>query len=258
MGCGEVDMLRCRVHELRSVPNLIHVVVEADVDHQGNPKPFRFADHIGEFDPDRVRFVWATGLPDSPNAWHREHAQREFVRDAMFDAESGDVVLHGDIDEIPTATFAANVKPRGFVVAQMRFHPFAVDWQHPDDWCGTVAGRYQDITSFATMRDARMTARPIPRSGWHLSWVGGTDYALSKLSSCAHSEIREWTEAPITKGDLWRHGYHVDGQRLTAVDVDTSWPEWVRSDACPPEWFRPRDAPRVALDLKPGAIVKFA
>lgn len=258
MGSNELDMLRCRIHELRRIPNLVHVLVEADVDHQGHPKPYHFTDSgiAGEYG-DRLRIIRATGLPDSPDPWDREHAQREWVRHGLGDAQPDDVILHGDIDEIPTVAFAANVRPRGFVVAGQRFHPFAVDWLHPQIWPGTVAAPAARVTSFARMRDTRLTARIIPGSGWHFSWVGGVDYATAKLESFCHPEIAEWSRGPLTSGDLWAHGYHVDGTRLDPVDVDRTWPEWVRAGLCPQVWFRPR-VERRDLNITAGRIVKTA
>lgn len=251
-------MLRCRIHELRRIPNLIHVLVEADVDHQGHPKPYHFTDSgIGDEYGDRLRIIRATDLPDSPDPWDREHAQREWTWQALQDADPCDVVLHGDIDEIPTAAFAANVRSRGFVVAGQRFHPFAVDWLHPQLWPGTVAGELQRITSFARMRDARLTGQIIPGSGWHFSWVGGVDYATAKLGSFAHPEVKAWAGEPLRNGDLWAHGYHVDGTRLEAVDVDRTWPEWIRDRLCPADWFRP-DIERRDLNITAGPIVKTA
>lgn len=257
MGSQELDMLRCRIHELRRIPNLVHVLVEADVDHQGNPKPYYFTESgIADEYGDRLRIVRATGLPTSPDPWSREHAQREWVREGILDADPGDVILHGDIDEIPTAVFAAHVRPRGFVVAGQRFHPFAVDWQHPQTWPGTVAALVGKVSSFARMRDARLTAEIIPGSGWHFSWVGGVEYATEKLAAFAHPEVRAWAGAPLSNGDLWAHGYHVDGTRLDPVDVDRTWPEWVRTDLCPAVWFRPRNIERQVLDFRAGQIVK--
>src|SRR5688572_27564099 len=112
----ELDMIECRLTELENIPNLTHVFVEADVDHQDHPKPYHLTENIERFDQwkDRLVVVRASGLPtasENPDPWAREHAQREFVREAFTDAEPDDVILHGDLDEIPRDVFARNVRP---------------------------------------------------------------------------------------------------------------------------------------------------
>lgn len=259
MACAELDMLECRLTELESVPNLVHVLVEADTDHQGHPKPYHFTENADRFAPwaDRLRIVQATDLPDSPDAWDREHAQREWTAEGLHDAAPDDVILHGDIDEIPTSTFVRAVQPRGVVVTGMAFHPFAVDWLHPDEWPGTVATRVRDISTFAALRDARLLSRNvIHRSGWHFSWVGGYEYTQTKLDTFCHPEIMEWSEQHFTDNDFYTHGYHVDGKRLEALTVDNTWPTYIADRRCPGDWFRP-DTPRKDLTITAGKIVKM-
>lgn len=258
MAAGELDMLECRLVELQDVPDLMHVIVEADTDHQGHPKPYHITENLDRFAAwsERIRIVRATDLPDSPDAWDREHAQREWTSQGLTDADPDDVVLHGDLDEIPTVTFTRHVKPRGFVVAGQTFHPFAVDWQHPAMWPGTVAARTRDIGTFTAMRDARLRASVIPRSGWHFSWVGGHQYTLDKTNTFCHPEVMQWAAEPLAANDFYRHGYHVDGARLDAVEVDRWWPRWIQDRKCPDDWFRPRDVERRTLNVGAGQILK--
>jgi hypothetical protein len=251
---GEADMLECRLVELAPVPDLIHVLVEADVTHGGNtPKPYRFDEQQDRFEPwaDRIRYVRATGLTDSPDAWDREHAQREFAWEALHDADPDDIVLHGDIDEIPTVEAATYVNPRGFVVFMQRMHPFAVDWLHPDWWPGTVAGRVRDVGSFAAMRDARLTRlQRLPDAGWHFSWVGDEKARARKIDSFCHPEIRSTWEPRLE--DCYSSGLHVDGQPLAPVVVDEDWPRWILERRCPQSWFRPAvSTPRPVVEAPP-------
>ncbi len=132
----EVDLLECRLTELQDVPDLVHVIIEADVTHGGNrPREFVYPDHRARFEPwaERIVYVQATDLPDGPDAWDREHAQREWGWQALraWDAQPDDIVLHGDLDEIPDPLAARWVKPRGVVRFRQRLYSFAVDWLHP-------------------------------------------------------------------------------------------------------------------------------
>lgn len=266
MGSQELDMLECRLVELERIPDLVHVLVEADVDHQGHPKPYHFTENLDRFArwADRLRIVRATGLPRAdvdPDPWSRERAQREHARAAMGDAAPQDIVLHGDIDEIPTVqwVWAVATSPDDRVhIAMQRFHPFAVDWLHPQPWPGTVAVRWGRVESLAEVRDIRLIgyqpdhqAQPT-NGGWHFSWVGGRDYALDKLGSFCHPEIADWCAAGLAEDRFYEAGWHVDGTRLAPVTVDHTWPRWIREGHAPAAWFRRTEGSD--LDIEPGAI----
>src|SRR5690606_33433177 len=138
--------------------------------------------------------VWATGLPtidEAPDPWAREHAQREFAAAGLKGAQPDDVVFHGDVDEIPTALAARNIRPQGFVSFEQRGHFWAVDWLYPQPWRGTVASRAANVRSFGEMRDARNFAKALPMGGWHLSWLGGAEAALKKVGSFCHPEVED-------------------------------------------------------------------
>lgn len=241
---SDLDMLECRLYELESVPDLVHVIVEADVTHGGNqPKPWHYAEHSQRFDAwsERIVYVQATDLPDDPDPWTREHAQREWTW-AGLDRHGwnpDDIVLHGDIDEIPNALAAEWVKPhRRVVVLEQRFHPFAVDWQHPHPWRGTAITTLGKVNSFARLRDyrRRRDVMVFPDAGWHFSWVGAN--RSKKLQHVCHTEIIDpWT--PLIE-DCYQAGLHVDGTPLEPVELDDTWPEWIYHRRCPSSWFRPR------------------
>lgn len=254
----ELDMLTCRLVELESVPDLYHVVVEADMTHQGVAKPSHLCDNWSRFEPwhDRIIRVWATGLPLAkpgqqtavmsngdltnvdPDPWAREHGQREHTWRGLTDASPDDVILHGDLDEIPTALVVRNTRPPGFVAYDQSFHPFAVDWLHPQRWRGTVAARLNRITSFGEMRDMRNFAPFIPNAGWHFSWVGGNEYGKRKLDSFCHPEIAERTREGLEQDAFYREGWHVDGTKLQPIDGHRL-PKWVRDGHAPRDWWRP-------------------
>jgi len=248
----ELEMLECRLYELQDIPNLVHVIVEANVDHQDHPKPFHVTENLDRFEQwaDRLHIVKAKGLPPrtfDPDPWAREHAQREYVRFGLeeLNARPDDLVLHGDVDEIPNPLVVRNLRPQGFVSLEQRGHFFSVDWLYPLPWYGTVAGRVKDIQSFGAMRDMRNIVRKIPNGGWHLSWMPVGDRtseetAREKLKTFCHPEVTERVlmglEIDAFRGDGW----HVDGQQMTPVEVDRTWPRWIYERKCPESWFRSR------------------
>lgn len=239
----ELDLVECRLMELEDVPNLVHVMVEADVTHQGRPKPYHLSENSDRFNKwaERVIIVRATNLPtvaDAPDAWAREQAQREHCAAGLIEGgvESGDVVLHGDLDEIPRSLVVRNLHPRGMVALEMTGLFWSCRWRYPYPWLGTVATTAGRVTSFNAMRDARNTAPRIPDAGWHLSWLGGADRARTKLASFCHPEVAARVDEGINNGRFLNEGWHVDGAQMTRCEVDDTYPRYVRDELCPASW----------------------
>lgn len=238
----ELDMLECRLTELEDVQGLKHVVIESEVTHQDKPKPSYLRDNWSRFERwcDRIIPVWATDLPtmaDNPDPWAREIAQREWAREGLKDAESHDVVLHGDVDEIPTAVVARNIKPRDrYIALEQRGHFWSLRWLYPIPWCGTVAAEAGRITSFGAMRDQRNTAMKIQAAGWHLSWLGGQARALKKVDSFCHPEVEDRIRNGLTSDQFLTDGVHVDGVKMIRCQINESFPKWVRDGKHPKDW----------------------
>lgn len=238
----ELDMLECRLTELECIDNLRHVIVEANVTHQDKPKPSHLKDNWSRFERwhDRIIHVWATGLPtltENPDPWAREIAQREWCAQGLVEAESSDVVLHGDLDEIPTAVAARNVRPRDrYIAFEQRGHFWSLRWLYPQPWMGTVAAEAGRIKSFGAMRDQRNTAMRIPAAGWHLSWLGGRDRALKKVGSFCHPEVEDRILNGLDEDRFLRDGIHVDGVKMIQCEVNGTFPRWILDGKHPKSW----------------------
>ena len=253
----ELLLLECRLTELYDTVDAF-IVVEARVDHQDHPKPLHYLDHQDEFAAwkDKIVYVVAEALPTAAEnswQWAREHAQREWIFAGLEElgAEPDDIIMQSDADEIPTALVARNVRPQRnqLIAFHQRGHFWAIDWQYPDPpgWNGTVATRVETLAKlarpscgpFTAMRDMRNSSPQIPNAGWHASWLGGLDSAMTKVGSFCHPEVEE----RIVKGAerFYREGIHVDGQKMLPVDVDKTWPRWMQDPAnVPASWLRPR------------------
>ena len=245
----ELDMLECRLIELAEVVDYF-IAVEADVDHQDHPKPYWLTENENRFKPwqKQLRIVRAKGMPtakEAPDPWMREHAQREFVQEALgkLETNSDTIILHGDVDEIPTISAIQKVcelHPSELLVFSQKLYCFAVDWLYPNHWLGTAASMLNGVKNFNHMRDTRGTAPSIPNGGWHLSWLGGNEAQKKKLATTPHLEIISRTTELIAKDTLYQKGMHVDGTQLIPVDVDQTWPKWIAEKRCPSNWLRPR------------------
>lgn len=236
----ELDLLECRLTELADHVDFF-VLVEAPKSHQNKPKPLHYAENADRFArwADQIIHVVADDLPDDPDPWSREHAQREAIRIGLerADVRPDDLIFQSDADEIPRTDFIDLVNPAGFTVADMEFRCFAVDWHNPERWRGTCAAYYRNITTFTGMRDARLTTPDVvPFAGWHFTWVGTEVDMETKLDTFCHSEIKGYVGGRL--GEHRAVGMHVDGVVLQPCS-DDDYPTWIRERKCPVSWWRP-------------------
>ncbi len=243
---GELDLLECRLYELQDWP-VQHVVVEAPVTFTGNPKPLAYADNQERFAQwkDRITYV----VPDlqATDPWGREHESREWVRDGMGNAGPEDVVIHGDVDEIPMASALDAVSGvRSKSKFRSRCAVFAVDWELPWPWSAPSVARYSTIDSFTWLRE-HDSFTYLDAPAWHLSSIGGPDAIALKAKSFSHTEAAAMIQARNQAGELYEQGIFWGTQggaegrtQLIAREVDESWPRWIHEKRCPSIWFRPR------------------
>jgi beta-1,4-mannosyl-glycoprotein beta-1,4-N-acetylglucosaminyltransferase len=256
---GELEMLQCRLEELDSSPVYRHVIVEGTMDHIGNPKPLYFQEHREVFAPwlDKIIYVVADDMPtvaQQEDPWMREYAQREHLRDGLADAGLDDLVLVCDVDEIPSSA-ALSLHPEGMVALMMRLSMFAVDWVYREPTKVSIAGRYRDLLRMPLgwMRDngIRHTYPVVEDAGWHFTWLGGPEAITRKaLHGSCHAELTDMILDGNASEEWYQQGYTWHGadhyppdrraSRMEAVDVDETWPAYIRERRCPASWFRPR------------------
>lgn len=254
---AELLLLECRLTELYDVVDRF-MIVEAKVDHQDHPKDLNYLEHECRYAPwrDKITYVVAENMPslaENDWSWAREHAQRESIGLGLhaIDAQPDDIIMQSDADEIPRPLIVRNIRPQRneLIAFHQRGHFWAVDWDYPPGWNGTVACRVATLETlrrstcgpFAAMRDVRNSAPRIQNAGWHFSWLGGTREAwMQKVRSFCHPEVEERL---VKNADLYfSRGVHVDDVKMNPVEIDKAWPKWMQNlDNIPPAWLRPRD-----------------
>lgn len=242
----ELDVLYMALEELDGMADH-HVVSEAGVDFHGRAKPFYLSEEIGSKNnrfwrwKDRLTVVTSDTLPEHPNPWVREHAQRDAMMPVLRNmCAPTDTVLICDIDEIPTwpDVFNVNGRPIGL---HMRTTHSAVDWLWPGGAPGSVLAPWSAIegASLSTVRDGRPNYQVVNSSGWHFSWLGGPEKQHDKANVTCHLELSPEEFMILFSGQGYRDGHHV-GVDMVPVDVDETWPAFIYERRCPDSWFRPR------------------
>jgi hypothetical protein len=135
LAVDDLDALEARFRALEHIPEVTHVIAEAPVSHDGEPKPLHFWDNrAGRYAPWHGRWthvrVEAGELPDGdPGA--REAALRDYLAHGLT-GEPGDIILHGNVTDIPDpaavrALAAGTFAPPVMLGAVIARHCHAVD-----------------------------------------------------------------------------------------------------------------------------------
>jgi hypothetical protein len=267
----EPDLLECRLRELEGT-GTHHVIIEGDTTFQGKPKPFTLAEwpQVQRFRPWEDRITYVPITPDPATAgkqpgetWAREHSSRQAAGWGLRQAgvQAGDLVLHGDVDEIPSAEAIDSLRENVHWITpcklQLRFFMFAVDWEVPWRWHAPSVMRWGQLYNFTHLREAGWSDWPYCQpAGWHLTWLGGEQASREKVHAFSHDEAIQETEAGLdagrylTQGQWWKGSGREHETQFTAVEVDDSWPAWIADSwdpvhgeptgPAPAIWFRPR------------------
>jgi Glycosyltransferase family 17 len=198
----ELDLLEARFREFEDIPGVTHVIAESSVTHQGKPKPLHFQEsRYGRFAPWHGRWTHVAVFPEElPDAGpeQRKRALRDYLSHGLSGGD-GDIILHGNIDEIPAPDAVRKLAGSDLpVTLEMRLCAYRPGLVHPDAWHGTAACRYQDLPGFTALREGRHDFPVI--SG------AGTRMAMTRW--------REQEEYPDRKG-------------LHETPLDDSWPRMV-------------------------------
>ena len=244
----ELDMLEMRLHELQG-KTWATVIVEAPVTHRGDPKPLYYAENAKRFAKfhDRIIHVAAEGLESITEPWAREHAQRDQARKAFaWLAHPDDLILIADVDEIPSDKALAWRGDYGVAALRQRIFHSAVDWEYPQPLLTSVIARWKHVArrTLGEVRDSRYGLPVIEDAGWHFAWTGSQRRREEKLAyATCHLEMPAAEWEAIRSGATYERGeHHASDSQVKGVDVDETWPAWIRERKCPPNWFRPRAA----------------
>jgi hypothetical protein len=178
------------------------VVIEATRTHTGEPKPAYFAENASRWAQysGKIRHVVVHDMPEDASPWALERYQRSGVKRGLDGVRPTDIVMVGDVDEVPDPaviqTMKATLRQPARIV--MRHFIFAANFELPDAWTdGTMAARGNQLADprMAVLMgdpDALWTAENadvIPAAGCHLSFLGGQDAVAAKLRATPHQEF---------------------------------------------------------------------
>lgn len=238
----ELDLLEMRLYEMDSFVDKF-ILIESDVTFQGTEKPLYYSLNKERFKywNDKIIHVIAP-LPVTDNPWWREFAAREAAKEYINKFPQNTIVLHGDVDEIVSKDLGKNLNhiiDEHIYVIDHDFYSMAVDWKYPTTLTGTVIARNFSLKylSMVDMRHKRVSSKKL-KGGWHFTWLGGKEFIEKKAAAFSHTEDSVQNYIKLMGERLYTEGYHVLGEKLIPVVVDDSFPDYIKNNMCPKEWFR--------------------
>jgi len=233
----EHDMLECRLSEIGDVVDKI-IIVESATTFMGQPKAHGI--DLDRFYKWRDKIHYEIYEPDaSLRSWSAETEQRNHLFTALrqFAPEAEDIVTVADCDEIWSPNDIETLKTgwHGYMMKRLVMSAY---WRLSDEHT-MVAGPWGQRSGDAqSMRSARYKL-PELRSGWHVSWMGGPEWAANKMRSFSHQELM--VENPDAfMAENYRVGRSIRGEELIEVSMDDSWIPWISEGKAPLSWYRRR------------------
>lgn len=207
----ELDLLEIRLETLSSYVDYF-VLVEATQTFSGQPKPLYFSLNRKRFSKflDRIIPVTVDDLnqapiitnqapfnkielfQQNPAIWSKEFYQRNCLTRALVKSKDDDLILIGDVDEIPNPPTIKTVKfsPKPTIFEQ-DFYYYYLNCQSPENKINGTRGVYKKFLT--TPQEIRIqtakTSHVIKNGGWHFSYLGGFPQIINKIKSYSHQEL---------------------------------------------------------------------
>jgi beta-1,4-mannosyl-glycoprotein beta-1,4-N-acetylglucosaminyltransferase len=241
----ELDLLEMRLIEMNDFVD-VFILIESNLTFQGESKPLYYQENKDRFSKWSNKIISINApMPVTNNPWEREYASREALKMVINKFPANGIILHGDVDEIMSANMGNGlqyiIQGNDFYVLDQKLYSMAVDWLFTESWQGTMITRKHllDNISITDFRNKRIGAKKI-RDGWHFTWLGGSEFIERKARSFSHTEDEIQSYIRDMGIRLYTEGYHVRGEKLIPVDIDDTYPKYIRNNLCPKEWLRPR------------------
>lgn len=210
---NELDVLDIRLAELDSVVDR-WVIVECTKSHGCADKPLYFKDNLERYAKylHKITHIVVDDIPPMPErkedwAWAIERHQRDSIMRALTDCKDTDIILIGDVDEIPKAKIIRNyVKSGNQRLSCISLRPCYcfMNYEATEPW------NWLRILPYSIMKTMTpCQVRYIPNydliddliinkdetesvfGGWHYSFLGGIEKWIEKLENTAHQEYNK-------------------------------------------------------------------
>lgn len=239
--CHEFERLELRLQILSQVVDYF-VMTEATVTHSGTPKPLFFELNKERFKPwlGKIRNVIVEDMPLGPaDNYLRDRHQLDCVFRGVPPLQSSDVLIVGDLDEIPNPEVVTAYRPEMGIVGLKCYNSifyincenYQTPWYNPKIVSYGIAKRVSP--SGIRDYDAPLWGHFIQNGGWHFSYCGGSNSLRYKLKSYSHSSklSGKWLDDDFIKWamkDPEKRAPELTGVPVRIRKIDNTFPMYVR------------------------------
>ena len=207
---NETDLLEIRFNILNDHVDYF-VIIESFETFTGlKKKPFFNIEKFPKFKNKIIHGV-INKFPNNHTAWQNESYQRNYISKLLDSANSEDVIMISDLDEIPDLT---NINlfdyEEKLIVFEQRLFLYKLNYGEVNpSWHGTKCIKKKYFTTPQQIRELKThkkysfyridkkyfskkyedSFRVIRNGGWHFSWLGSVDFIQDKLKSFSHTEM---------------------------------------------------------------------
>lgn len=202
---NELDLLEIRLNELSDKVDKF-VLVEAKKTFTKIDKPLYFNENKAKFKKFLHKinhiivedFNEKINIPDwinnsnvfskNKNIWKNEIIQRNSILKGLEKCKKDDIVLIGDIDEIPNLELIKQIKDKNIIYGfEQNLFYYYLNNISETKWIGTKAVFFK---SLSTPQEIRMSNsfKKVKNGGWHFSFLGGASTIKEKIKSFSHQE----------------------------------------------------------------------
>ena len=173
--------------------------------------------------------------------WGREFFQRESIHRGHLKCEDDDLILFGDMDEIPNPEILENLiknyqYDKTYVFEQKMYY-YYIDLFKEDRWRGTILTSYRFLKD-KPLNDLRLQGRnsisgiypfeTLENAGWHFSYMGGADRVIFKIESGGHQELNNFHIKSNVRSNIEnKRDIFFRGCNMQKVEIDQSYPKWI-------------------------------
>lgn len=208
---NELEMLKIRLNILSKYVDYF-VIVESTHTHSGKPKKLYFKENKNKFKKflNQIVYIVVDDLNNAPIitdkppydkielfqlnplTWSREFYQRNCITRGLINAKDSDLILIGDIDEIPKPEKIKLVKysqkPTCF---EQDFYYYFLNCLSSEKWRKGTKGIYKKfLTTPQEIRHVDYNnSHLLKDAGWHFSYLGGREQIVKKIDSFSHQEL---------------------------------------------------------------------
>jgi hypothetical protein len=202
---NELNMLEARLEYLNDHVDYF-VVVESNYTFNGNEKPYHIQANMDRFEKYGDRFIYVplevsiagydfTKL-EQRNQWAMERQQRNAMAQPLDRFEPDDIVIFGDLDEIPNRDAIQNAawmisNGERVIAFEQDFFYFNFNQLNANKWPGTLMSTVEQVRAYTPelYRANRYLYPRIAGGGWHLSYWGSPRQIQYKIDNFSHQEV---------------------------------------------------------------------